>query len=138
MDRLSVRLGTIPGPEGRGDRAFSLVELLVVVAVILILASIAIPAVKGTLGVSEDSKDRRNAQQLASMSASVMSCGHPGTNSVDAWITLITNGITVTNSFGESLGHFRADGLDTEDIEGLRRYVDVINSQLVYRPEGTN
>ncbi len=123
---------------GRGGSAFSLVELLVVIAVVAILAALGIPAIKGTLGVSEDSKDRRNAQHLASLSTSIVSSGNPGTNSVDAWITWLTNGVTVTNSFGETIAEFRSDGLGPGDIEGLRRFIGITNSQLVYLPEGTN
>lgn len=114
--------------------AFSLIELLVVIAVIAIIAAIAIPAFTNILGETGESKKRRNAQQLAALASAIVSAGHEGTNSLSGWVDLLTNGVSVSNSFGEIIGHFRADALSPEDISGLTNYLQVINSRLVYRP----
>lgn len=122
----------------RGHFAFSLIELLVVIAILSILATIAIPAISYALGQTGESKNRRNAQHLATLSAAIISAGHEGTDSIGAWITMLTNGVTLTNGFGETLATFRTVDLKPEDIEGLTPYISLSNSQLVYRPNGTN
>lgn len=118
--------------------AFSLIEILVVIAVLAILLSIAIPTIRHTLQLAAESKNRRNAQHLATISAAMISAGHKGTNSVNSWITMLTNGESVTNSFGETIGYFRSDDLNPDDITALSPYISITNSQLIYRPEGSN
>lgn len=117
--------------------AFSLIELLVVIAVIAIIAAIAIPAFTNILGETGESKNRRNAQQLATLASAIVSAGHAGTNTLNGWVDLLTNGVSVSNSFGETIGYFRADALNSNDISGLSTYLYVTNSQLVYQPDAT-
>jgi len=49
--------------------AFTLVEMLVVIAVIGLLAAISIPMISNVFGNAEEGKDKRNAQILASMAS---------------------------------------------------------------------
>ena len=133
---LSVR--SVRKSRIRGIFGFSLVEILVVIAIIAILSAIAVPAIRYTMSQAAESKNRRNAQHLATISAAVIASGHEGTNSVGAWISMLTNGVTVTNTFGESIAYFHTVELKPEDISGLSSYLSVTNSQLSYRPDGTN
>lgn len=116
--------------------AFSLVELLVVIAVIAIIAAIAIPNIGNITGGATDAKDRRNAQNLASIASAAVAAGHAGTNSVDGWVSLLTNGITVTNSFGGTNGEFKVDGLSTNDATAAKGYLTNSGNNLVYNPAG--
>jgi len=56
-------------------KGFSLVELLVVIAVIGVIAAIAIPAMTNIFGSSRTAKARRNAQNLASAFSAAQAAG---------------------------------------------------------------
>ena len=56
-------------------KGFSLVELLVVIAVIGVIAAIAIPAMSGIFEKSDGAKSKRNAQSVASLYSSLRSAG---------------------------------------------------------------
>ncbi len=124
-------------PRRSPSGAFSLIELLVTIGIVAILASLAIPAIFDTLGSSAVSKNLRNAQTLSSMSQAAVAAGFPGTNSVTGWIDLLTNGITVTNIFGDTLGYFRVDELSSGDVSGATNYLTVEQSKLVYLPQNS-
>lgn len=117
--------------------AFSLVELLVVIAVIAIIAAIAIPNIGNITGGATDAKDRRNAQNLASIAAAAVAAGYVSANAdAAAWVTDLTNGIIVTNSFGGTNGNFIVDGLSGADATNARRYLTNSGNNLVYNPDG--
>lgn len=114
--------------------AFSLVELLVVIAVLAIIASLAIPAIYGTLTSSDYSKNLRNAQMLSNVSKAAVAAGFEGTNSVEGWVSLLTNGVSVTNVYGETMALFRVDDLAEADVRGASEHLAIENQKLVYTP----
>ncbi|MBE2203079.1 MAG: prepilin-type N-terminal cleavage/methylation domain-containing protein [Chthoniobacterales bacterium] len=113
---------------------FSLVELLVVIAVIAVIAAIAIPNIAGITGGANDAKNRRNAQNFASLASAAVAAGHAGTNTVAGWVTLLTNGITVTNSFGGTNGTFKVDGISSTDASNAVTFLTNSGNNLVYKP----
>lgn len=119
--------------------AFSLVELLVVIAVIAVIAAIAIPNIAGITGGANDAKNRRNAQNLASIASAAVAAGYAGNNSVDTWISALTNStpILITNSFGGTNGVFHVDGLSGQEVTNAKAYLTNQNNNLVYLPSGT-
>lgn len=124
-------------PDSPPRAAFSLIELLVVIAVIAIIAAMAIPAISNTLGNSRLSKDLRNAQSLSALSQAAVSAGHPGTNSISGWVELLTNGIDITNTFGQNIASFRIVELLPDDVAGASNHVRVEGNKLVYTPQTT-
>jgi prepilin-type N-terminal cleavage/methylation domain-containing protein len=78
---------------------FSLVELLVVIVVIGIMASIAIPAISGVYERSVNAKSRRNAQNISALYAALRAAGATVVNPDAATIAAAisneaTNGIS--------------------------------------------
>lgn len=67
-----MKLKAIPSAKA----AFSLVEMLVVIAVIGIIAAIAVPNIGKINDAAKDSTKRRNAQNIASVFASAQAAGH--------------------------------------------------------------
>jgi len=61
----------------RGDRGFSLVEVLVVVFVLVLMSAIALPVLVQLAdeGSTEDAKDARKGQMLSSISAAAQVAG---------------------------------------------------------------
>ena len=67
-------------------KGFSLVELLVVIAVIGVIAAIAIPAMSNVFENSRTAKARRNAQNLASTYAAARAAGAVFTSTTAAGV----------------------------------------------------
>jgi len=115
---------------------FSLVELLIVISVIAVIAAIAIPSIAGINNAARYSKDKRNAQSLASTSAAARAAGL-----TNFWATVrnavieLTNGISVTN--GGVPFTFRVDGMNLGDVDGAERHLGSGNpllNSLIYAP----
>lgn len=92
------------------NSAFSLVEMLVVIAVIGILAAIAVPNIGKINGAAEASKNRRNAQQLASVCNAAQAAGHNFITSSDDVVAdvaaRIVTGATITDGSSPFQGSF--------------------------------
>lgn len=139
-----MKLKSIPSTKA----AFSLVEMLVVIAVIGIIAAIAVPNIGRINDAAKDSTYRRNAQNLASTFASAQAAGYDfsktgGTGATlaneAAIITAVINGATINNTSSPFNGaYFGVPGMKvseaTSETAGAAKYItwDTTSGQLLY------
>lgn len=125
---------------------FSLVEMLVVIAVIGIIAAIAVPNIGRINDSAKDATYRRNAQNIASVFASAQAAGHNfaddgsgGTLGEAAIIGAIITGATINDTdspFHDT--YFGVPGLDSTDAvsesDGAAKYLtwNAASGQLLY------
>ncbi len=112
---------------------FSLVELIVSIALIAILATLALPNIMAVRGNALFAKDKRNAQTVAALAASVRAAGY--TNEwadVDALIDDLEDGITVMNR--EHANEFSITPFSEEERAALSTYLSVSNARVIYAP----
>lgn len=116
---------------------FSLVEMLVVIAVIGIIAAIAVPNIGRINDSAKDATYRRNAQNLSSIFASAQAAGYDfsktggtGANLANeaAVITALITGATINNTSSPFNGaFFGVPGLKvadaTSDTAGAAKYL---------------
>ena len=116
----------------KSRQAFSLVEVLVVISVIGIIASLVLPNLSDITNRAYFSKNERNAQTIASQLAAARSAG--ATNqwtSVDSAIDDLENTIRV--KVGPSEFAFGVPKFTAEQRAGVSRYLAVdTNAVLVY------
>jgi len=131
-------------PHTRNARSagFSLVEMLVVIAVIGIIAAIAVPNIGRINDSAKDATYRRNAQNLASVFATAQAAGvdfsSASTDEADV-IEAVIAGATVNDPDSPFNGtYFGVPGLDatdaTDESEGAAKYLewDDTSKQLLY------
>lgn len=117
--------------------AFSFVEVLVVIAVIAVIASIAIPNIGNVVRSANSSRDIRNAQALAEMSAAARGAGHPGWPTKSDAIAELVAGFEVTNPVDHSIViHFRIDIISPENQAKASAYLTSDGKSLIYVPDG--
>lgn len=114
--------------------AFSLAELLVVIAVIGIIAALAIPNISAITTHSHFAKDERNAQNVASMALAAKAAGADTSswNSVNDLVDALEVGIQVSPVPGHAPLEFKLSGLSATDREGLNDFIIVDNGQVSY------
>ncbi|MCB1229605.1 MAG: prepilin-type N-terminal cleavage/methylation domain-containing protein [Verrucomicrobiae bacterium] len=121
--------------------AFSLVEMLVVIAVIGIIAAIAIPNIGKINDTAEKSKDRRNAQNLASVCASAQAAGLDFVGSETDPKVIVKQMVEVGGSPADGPFQgtfFGVPGLDAEEQVSATTYLTVANGLLQYTGAGGN
>ncbi|MAS93025.1 MAG: hypothetical protein CMO55_07485 [Verrucomicrobiales bacterium] len=114
---------------------FSLVEMLVVIAVIGIIAAIAVPNISKINDSAKDAAARRNAQNIASVYASANAAGHSFGTDVDGIIAAIRTGHEIddeTSPFDETF--FGVPGLptDTATLTAIKGYLVYEDNTLKY------
>ena len=81
-------------------QAFSLVELLVVIAVIAIIAGIAIPQIVGTREAAVEARDAAQLEEQTRFFNNVMAAGAVDADGPPANVAAIVDGVSYTNAEG--------------------------------------
>jgi type IV pilus assembly protein PilA len=115
---------------------FSLVEMLVVIAIIGIIAAIAIPNIGNLNASARDASARRNAQTVASVVNAAIAAGADTSNisSTAAAITAAQAGMTPTQgAFKDKT--FTSGTINSEELADVTSYLswDDTNKQLNYK-----
>lgn len=115
----------------RKESAFSLVELLVVIAVIGVMAAIGITALGGIYRNAQTKKDQRNAQTIVSVAMSAHAAGiELATTSKTDLVDQLSEG--VTSMVAGSPVVFRLSALSTEEISGASPYIVLEDGYVTY------
>lgn len=109
----------------------SLVEVLIVVAVIGIISAIAVPSVGRVTDNANSSKAKRNAQDIASIGTAAQSVGYVFVgSSVNEAAQELVNGVTGKGSFSETV--FRMPHLSQKEIDAALSHLELVGGALVY------
>jgi|TARA_B110000116_G_C16772987_1_gene554304 prepilin-type N-terminal cleavage/methylation domain-containing protein len=119
---------------------FSLVEMLVVIAVIGIIAAIAVPTIGNITEQANKSKAKRNAQNLASVCASAVAAGADlgSSSSVNSIVNqIVSPGLTGSTDSGFDSTVFKVPNLsDKEKMSAsLHLSYDAQAKMIVYSPK---
>lgn len=122
----------------RHRRGFSLVEMLVVIAVIGIMAAIAVAFIGHLNYKALQAKDQRNAQSIVSMATAACASGVelPGPEARDV-VDALAEGIAAPAGSSLSDTVFRVPNLSEQDREGVVSHVEwnADAACLVYKPQ---
>ena len=114
---------------------FSLVEMLVVIAIIGIIAAIAIPNIGNLNASARDASARRNAQTVASVVNAAIAAGvdTSGITTTSGAITAAVTGLTPTQGAFKSKT-FTSGSINAEELTAVTSYLswDDANKQLNY------
>lgn len=120
------------------QKGFSLVEMLVVIAVIGIIAAIAVPNIGRINDSAKEATARRNAQNIASVFASAQAAGlnfAAASTTPSDIAKAVVAGAKVTEKGPFENTWFGVPGLTTADQTSALKYLsyDANSSQLLYK-----
>ena len=115
---------------------FSLVELMVVIAVIGIIASIAISSVKNLLSNSEEVTAKRNAQTIAQVASAAQAAGDDSIGSasdLDAAVQIVVDGVAGSSVFEDI--DFTFSDISTADVTAAKTHLTFAGGTILYEPQ---
>ena len=115
---------------------FSLVELLVVIAVIGIIAALSIATVSQLTQSSANIQAKRNAQTIAQVASAAQAAGNTTISAapdLDAAVNLIRNG-GATGAAGFSDMNFEVSRISPEDIANAKAFLTFADGIIRYHP----
>ncbi|MEM0897542.1 MAG: prepilin-type N-terminal cleavage/methylation domain-containing protein [Verrucomicrobiota bacterium] len=114
---------------------FSLVEMLVVIAVIGIIAAIAVPMIGNVTAQAANNAVSRNAQNIASVYSAALAAGYAGTTTVDLAYAAMRTGVTGTGEFAST--RFQVpnlpdpDATPSTDADAIKAKLGMTNSPIL-------
>ncbi|MDG2124841.1 MAG: type II secretion system protein [Verrucomicrobiales bacterium] len=123
-----------PNRNIRRDAAFSLVEMLIVIAVIGVVTAIAVPTIGRINDAAKEARDMRNAQNLASVCANAQASGLNFVgDDVPATVTAIVTGGLVDDLGSLDGTFFGVPSMSAADQAASASYLEIRSGILVYR-----
>lgn len=120
------------------ESGLSLIELLVAVAIMGILLNMALMTFGGAREGAENQRDKRNAQEIASVAASANAAGAQFVVSGDLQATIqqLRQGTTPSNgAFRDRT--FRITNIPDAEIQSAMRYLALNNDMVQFRMDGS-
>jgi len=123
----------------RATPGFSLLELMMSVALVGLLANLAMMALGRVPNAAEFQKNKRNAQEIATLAATACAASASFIVPGDKRATIVNLRSGVAPTTGAFRGYnFRVPGLSDTDITGAMSFLTLTDSDLVYAPNGSS
>jgi prepilin-type N-terminal cleavage/methylation domain-containing protein len=124
---------------GQAAPGFSLIELMMAVALVGILANLAMMAFGGVAQDAEFQKDKRNAQEIATLAATANAAGASFIVAGDERATIVNLRVGVSPTSGAFRGQiFRIPGVSDNEITGAMKFLTLNDTDLVYSQNGSS
>ena len=119
-------------PKSTFQKAFSMAEMLIVVAVIGIIGAVAIPSIGGINSASKTAKNQRNAQSIVAVYGAGFAAGVPwATGTKTTIVQDVINGRSA--STGDYSGKiFSVPNVSGNDLTGVMVYIGTTSNGILF------